>query len=114
MEMIDLYNFDIELKLCPPNLLVDIASNGLNETNKIELNNYLNYLERQCKGITEFVNTCDENEHVDVIANTIGNKIDDMLNELELIESLITKYQDKDVLNKIDVIRAIIISIIGE
>lgn len=107
------YNFDIELKLCPPDLLVGISKDGLNEVNKLELDNYLNYLEKQCKGITQYVSTSEDNENVEVIANTINNKLEDILAELELLETIINVVE-KEVLGRIEIIRAMVISIIGE
>jgi len=113
MENMGVYNFKVELELCPADLLIGIGNDGLSETNSLKLNNYLNYLERQCKGINEYVKTSQDNENIEVIANVISNKLDDILAELELLESIIS-VTEKEVLSRIEVIRAMVISIIGE
>lgn len=108
----DVYNFDAELKLCPPEILVDIGKDGVNDENRVRLKEYLDYLERQCKGIKQYIIESTDGENLETIANTISNKLEDILSELELIESLAVS--SKDILSNIEVIRAMIISIIGE
>lgn len=108
-----MYNFKVALKLCPADLLINIGNDGLNETNSLQLNKYLTYLERQCKEIDEYVKTSQDNENIEIIADIVSNNLNDILGELELLESIIS-VTEKEVLSRIEIIRAMVISIIGE